>query len=152
MTQDEIVGWHHRLNGHEFEQALGDGKEQGSLSCCNPWGCKGLDTTEWLNNNSNLCLHVPHQAGSSLRAEVVFVLSLYHPGNSLGKGAASPIKSQGSLMSSPSHGKCVCAWILLPLITQDVNMIVPVKLLGSETILGSDPGRLSGPGETAMGS
>ena len=38
MTEDEVVGWHHRLNGHEFEQALGDSEEQGSLACCSPWG------------------------------------------------------------------------------------------------------------------
>ena len=38
--EDEMVGWHHRLNGHEFEQALGDGEEQGSLAYCSPWGCK----------------------------------------------------------------------------------------------------------------
>ena len=37
MTMDETVGWHHRLNGHESEQALGDGKGQGSLACCSPW-------------------------------------------------------------------------------------------------------------------
>ena len=49
MTEDETVGWHHGLNGHEFEQALGvDG--QGSLACCSPWGHKVLDTTERLNN------------------------------------------------------------------------------------------------------
>ena len=44
-----MVGWHHRLNGHEFEQAPGVGNEQGSLPCCNPRGCKELDITEWLN-------------------------------------------------------------------------------------------------------
>ena len=49
MTVSEMVGWHHRLNGHEFEQALGDGDGQGSLACCSPWGCKVLDMTEWLN-------------------------------------------------------------------------------------------------------
>ena len=38
MTEDEMVGWHHRLDGHEFEQALGVGDEKGSLSCCSPWG------------------------------------------------------------------------------------------------------------------
>ena len=38
MTEDEMVGWHHQLNGHEFEQAPGDGEEQGSLKCCSPWG------------------------------------------------------------------------------------------------------------------
>ena len=51
MTEDEIVGWHHGLNGHEFEQAPGDGKAQGSLLCCNPWGHKESDTTDRLNNN-----------------------------------------------------------------------------------------------------
>ena len=38
VTEDKMVGWHHRLNGHEFEQALGDGEGQGSLECCSPWG------------------------------------------------------------------------------------------------------------------
>ena len=47
--QDEMVGWHHRINGHEFQQALEVGDGQGSLACCSPWGCKELDTTEWLN-------------------------------------------------------------------------------------------------------
>ena len=49
MTEDEMVGWHHQLYGHEFEQALGVGDGQGSLACCSPWGCKDLDTTEQLN-------------------------------------------------------------------------------------------------------
>ena len=52
MTEDEMVGWHHRLNGHEFEQTLGDGEGQGSLVCCCPRGHKELDTTERLNNNN----------------------------------------------------------------------------------------------------
>ena len=46
MTEDEMAGWHHRLYGHEFEQAPGDGKRQGSLVCCSLWGCKESDTTE----------------------------------------------------------------------------------------------------------
>ena len=45
-TEDEMVGWHHRLNGHELEQALGGGDGQGSLSCCSPWGCKESDRTK----------------------------------------------------------------------------------------------------------
>ena len=49
MTEDEVVGRHHRLNGHEFEQALGDCEGQGSLVCCSPWGHKESDTTEQLN-------------------------------------------------------------------------------------------------------
>ena len=51
MTEDEMVGWHHWLNGHEFEQTLRDGEGQGSLACYSPWGRKQLDMTEWLNNN-----------------------------------------------------------------------------------------------------
>ena len=54
VTEDEMVGWHHRLNGHEFEQAPGDSEGQGSLVCCSPWGLKGYDTTEWLNNKDQL--------------------------------------------------------------------------------------------------
>ena len=45
MTEDEMVGWHHRLNEHEFEQAQGDSEGQESLVCCSPWDCKELDTT-----------------------------------------------------------------------------------------------------------
>ena len=50
-TEDEMVGWHHWLNGYEFEQALEDGEVQGSLGYYDPWGCKESDTTERLNNN-----------------------------------------------------------------------------------------------------
>ena len=46
--QDEMVGWHHRLRGHEFEQAHRDGDGEGSLACCGPWGRKESDTTERL--------------------------------------------------------------------------------------------------------
>ena len=46
-----MVGWHHRLNGHEFEQILGDSEGQGSLVCCSPLGCKESDMTERLSNN-----------------------------------------------------------------------------------------------------
>ena len=49
MTEDEIVGWHHQHDGHEFEQAPGVVDGQGSLACCSPWGLKQLDMTEQLN-------------------------------------------------------------------------------------------------------
>ena len=58
VTEDEMVEWHHRLNGHEFEQTSGDSEGQGSLTCCRPWGCKELDMTElaksqtWLSEQS----------------------------------------------------------------------------------------------------
>ena len=51
-TDDEMVGWHHQLDGHELEQVLGVGDGQGGLACCSPWGRKELDTTERLNNNN----------------------------------------------------------------------------------------------------
>ena len=50
-TEDELVGWHHCLHGHELEQAPGNGERQESLACCSPWGRKESDTTEQLNNN-----------------------------------------------------------------------------------------------------
>ena len=50
--EDEMVGWHHWLNGHEFEQALGDGEGQASLEHCSPWGHKESDLTERLNHKS----------------------------------------------------------------------------------------------------
>ena len=46
-----MVGWHQHLNGHEFEQTLGDSEGQRSLACCSPWGYKESDTTEQLNSN-----------------------------------------------------------------------------------------------------
>ena len=57
MTEDEMVGWHHRLNGYEFEQALGVGEGEGSLVCCSPWGHKESGMTEQLRNNNILVYH-----------------------------------------------------------------------------------------------
>ena len=53
MTEDEMVGWHHRLNGHEFEQAPGESEGPGSLAWCSPQGHKELDMTQQLNNNNS---------------------------------------------------------------------------------------------------
>ena len=52
MTEDEMVGWNHQLDGHEFEQILRVGDGQGSLVCCSPWGRRELDTTKRVNNNN----------------------------------------------------------------------------------------------------
>ena len=63
MTEDEMVGWHHQLDGHEFEQALGVGDGQGSLACCGPWGRKESDTTElpnWLTPKTSTILSINH--------------------------------------------------------------------------------------------
>ena len=53
-TEDKMVGWHHQLDGHEFEQVLGGGEGQGSLVCWSPWILKESDVTEGLNNNNNI--------------------------------------------------------------------------------------------------
>ena len=54
MSEDKMVGWHHQLNGGEFQQAPRDGEGQGSLACCSPWGHEEQDMTEQLNNNRKL--------------------------------------------------------------------------------------------------
>ena len=59
MKEDEIVGWHHWLSEHEFEQTQGYSERQGSLVCHSPWGCKDLDMTEWLYNNQQLWIKHP---------------------------------------------------------------------------------------------
>ena len=51
MAEDEMVGWHHQINGHESEQTLEDGEEQGSLACCSPWDHEESDSTQRLNNS-----------------------------------------------------------------------------------------------------
>ena len=58
MTEDKMVGWHHRLNGHGFKQALGDAEGQGSLVCCSPWVTKESDMTERMNNNNNIPVYL----------------------------------------------------------------------------------------------
>ena len=52
VSEDEMAGWHHRCNEHEFGQTLGDSERQEGVACCSPWGCKELDMTRWLNNNN----------------------------------------------------------------------------------------------------
>ena len=70
MAEDETVGWHHQLSGHEFEQTLGDSEGQGNLLCCSPWGRKELDTTEQLNNSNQL-----FQRASLIGLEIALSLS-----------------------------------------------------------------------------
>ena len=63
-----MVGWHHRLNGHEFEQASGDSEGQGSLECCSPWDQEELDMTKQLNNNT---FAVKNHPTKKLQAQVL---------------------------------------------------------------------------------
>ena len=72
MTEDEMVGWHHRLNGCQFEQTPGDSDGQGSLACCSPWGRKDSDSTERLNNNNKLLygvICIPYASEGSIFIE-----------------------------------------------------------------------------------
>ena len=69
MTEDEMVGWHHQLGEHEFEQAPGDGEEQGSLTCCILWCRNESDTTEPLENNNNKYLYSPLGQGDKWNME-----------------------------------------------------------------------------------
>ena len=71
-TEDELAGWHHWLEGHEFEQALGVVDGQVRLTCCSPWGCKESDMTERLNNNKlySIKLFKHNKKGAESRAPV----------------------------------------------------------------------------------
>ena len=71
MTEDEMVGWHHQLNGHEFGWTLGVGDGQGGLMCCGSWGCKELDTTERLNRTELTDSVTPVSEKSSLDVSVL---------------------------------------------------------------------------------
>ena len=76
-----MVGWHHRLNGYEFEQALGDGKGQGRLVCCSPWGHKELDMTELLNNRKYILVLVKQPPSFLLHGtafHVCLAFTLHH--------------------------------------------------------------------------
>ena len=65
MTENEMVGWHQQLDGHEFEKAPGVGDEQGSLASCSPWGCKELDTTEQLDKLLLPCCSIPSSSAGA---------------------------------------------------------------------------------------
>ena len=108
-TEDEMVGWHHRRDGHEFEQAPGDGDGQGGLACCSPWGCQELDTTERLNNNKmhakslQSCLTLGHAAHQTL--------SMDSPAKNTGVGCHALL--QGIFPNKGlNQGLPLCRWIL----------------------------------------
>ena len=102
--QDEMVGWHHRLDEHEFEQALGVGDGEGSLACCSPWGCKESDTTEQLSLSIRtdwfdlLAVQgtvkssvIPQSKALILCHSALFVVQLSHPYMTSGKTIALTI-------------------------------------------------------------
>ena len=93
-TEDEMVGWHHLLTGHEFEQAPRVGDGQGSLVCCSPWGCKELDMTEQLNWTSPFPFLKNHGGNQSCHFIQRFCLCLHE--NSIANGLC---KEPGDLNS-----------------------------------------------------
>ena len=75
ITENEMVGWYHRLTGHEFEEMLGDGEGQGTLACCGPWGGKESDTTEQLNWLADWFFCYPDQQNSGIVHKKWFSIS-----------------------------------------------------------------------------
>ena len=79
MTEDEVVRWHHGLNGHGFEQTPGDSEGQGSLACCSPWDCKESDTTQGLNNNYLFLILLVYLCVWSLYSPFNLCFTVFHP-------------------------------------------------------------------------
>ena len=77
VTEDEIVRWHHQLNGHGSEQTPGDNEGQGSLACCSPWGRKESDTTEQLNNINSPQVFLILYFNSSIFLFISLILGTY---------------------------------------------------------------------------
>ena len=104
--EDEMVGWHHRLNGHESGQSMGVGDGQGSLACCSPWDCEESDTTERLNWTEDKHIHFFSPSFSNLpcKAENIGFSSHNVQG---GKASACNVGGQGSIPGlgrSPGEG------------------------------------------------
>ena len=72
MTEDEMVGWHHIIDGHEFEQALGVGEGQGGLGCCSPQGHKESDITQQMNNNNKSNYPTPYATSGNHKSDLFF--------------------------------------------------------------------------------
>ena len=102
MAEDEMVGWHHRLNGHEFEQALGDGEGQGSLACCRSWGHKESDTTELLNNNNKVYNSIMSKKCSHPNLKITWLL----------KNANHHLNLQWVITFLPVEGLATTSWEL----------------------------------------
>ena len=93
-----MVGWHHRLDRHEFEQTRGDGEEQGSLTYCSPWCCKELDMTEPLKNNNTFITFVLYKGTKSATPKCVSLrCGLFQAENNQG------LKESGSIFDLTPH-------------------------------------------------
>jgi len=69
-----MAGWHHRLNGHEFEQTLGETEGQGNLAGCSPWGGKESDTTEQLNNKNEKIVTIPNPGENMDKLDLSYIV------------------------------------------------------------------------------
>ena len=92
MTEDELVKWHHRLGGHEFEQALRDGEGQRSLACCSPWGHKESEMTEQLNHNNVKLASLVAQTVNNLPASARDPALILGSERSPGEGNGNPLQ------------------------------------------------------------
>ena len=109
-TEDEMVGWHHWLNGHELEQTPRDSKRQGSLACCSLWDHKELDMTEWLNNNTGLSFGI-WDLWSSLRhsGPLVAASGIYFPDQGLNLG---PLRWELGVLATGHQGSLNLTWVV----------------------------------------
>ena len=130
MTEDEMVGWHHRPNGHGFGWTPGVGDGQGGLACCSSWGLKELDTTErlnWTELNLPLCLSLnsscdeTYRTWASLSPETGYVISMKRQWIQVPVWVLAGLKSQSEL--------CGYSWPEIQMITWDL-------LLASEVVVG----------------
>ena len=99
-TEDEMVGWYHWFDGHEFEQGPGDGEGQGSLACCSSWVHRDLDVTECLNNNNFGWRPIPWKL-YSFRYFINFVILLGWQKSSFGFSIISYGKTQMNFLANP---------------------------------------------------
>ena len=97
MTEDEMAGWHHGLDGHESEWTLGDGDGQGGLACCDSWGRKESDTTEWLDWTELNWFYT----GSSGRYGELFIVFLYYRFDVCSSVFFPKLVEQSHLLSPP---------------------------------------------------
>ena len=132
-TEGKIIGWHHIFNGHESEQALGDGEGQGSLTCCSPWGCEESDMTEWLNNTNNYTF-----GAASCSSPLCIFLMTYLPFSHcqalknlyiLDMSSLSVISLQASLVFSlMMMGKMSYLWVLNFNVVLLIHLFLYVKI------------------------
>ena len=106
MTEDEMVGWHHQLDGHEFEEAPGVGDGQGGLECCSPWGCKESDMTA-TELTIPLCVYMvfPLSIDSFTEVSLAYASWLGFPGGTNGKDPTCKCRRRNRCRFDPWVGK-----------------------------------------------